>query len=189
MVAYIRKRGVNGYVDCSGLFSKRHTIDNWHRKIGREVQAEARAGAPVRTGRLKSSIHLSGPHKYGTHGSEMKIRARAPYAFFVHDGTSSPIVSRSGKKMGPMSMPAGGSGYKTWTGDVYKRKKPITKKGLTSHYGISKKYTKFVGFPLYQWAVSGQDSNPFLAQAMAEVGGRHRWRPGRGRMQGWEIEF
>lgn len=193
MGAYIRKRGVTGYVDCSGLFSKGHAIDRWHRKAGLAVKTEAVGLAPVRSGRLKGSIRLSGPHKYGDSGSEMSIRATAPYAFFVHDGTVGPITSRSGKPMPMSSFPRGGrgaiKGYNEAVGSIYKRKKPVRERGkMPSHYGVSKK-TRWNPFPAYQHSVSGQDANPFLATAAATVGARRGWKKSRLRVGDWDFDY
>lgn len=52
----------------------------------RRVEAQAKRLAPVDTGRMRSSIHLDGPHA-GPDGPYYDILAATNYAIFVHEGT------------------------------------------------------------------------------------------------------
>lgn len=94
MARVVRGRYVTGVVDTTGLFSKHHSIDRWHREIAERVRLKAWINAPKRTGKMANSMTIEGPHRYGASGSEWTITVRRHYGRFVHEGTSFPIYSR-----------------------------------------------------------------------------------------------
>lgn len=174
--AAIRKKGIYGFIDTSGLFSKGHTVWNWHRKIGQEAVAAAKAEAPERTGAMKRSIGSSGPDAdLGRYSGmlEVKVFARRRYSIFVHEGTTGPIRSKSGKRLKLSSTPNGVGGYN----------EPRDPSGSSiGGTRVGKRLSgasDFVRFPTHANSVAGQSANPFLARGLATVGSRHRWRGGR----------
>lgn len=62
------------------------------REINREIVAEAKRLVPVRTGRLRDSIHANYPRQMGRWVLEARVTASAPYAKFVHEGTRPHII-------------------------------------------------------------------------------------------------
>lgn len=62
------------------------------REISREIAREAKRLVPVRTGRLRDSIHTSPPRKLSMWTVEGRVTASAPYAKFVHEGTRPHII-------------------------------------------------------------------------------------------------
>lgn len=179
MTAVIKGKGIYGFVDTSGLFAKGHTVERWHAKIGEEVVVVAKVEAPVRTGALRQSINSSGTSRPGGPTSnflEVRVGARRRYSRFVHEGTTGPITSHSGKRMGPMNNPTGISGYAEPANPVG---------GSMGGTKVGARLTgasKQIGFAPYQYVVRGQDPNPFLSRALSIVGTKHRWRGGRTRV-------
>lgn len=62
-------------------------IDNQLYRMGEEIVARAQQLAPVRTGRLKSSIAYVVAHGEGRGRSMLSIQVGAPYGIFVEFGT------------------------------------------------------------------------------------------------------
>jgi len=56
------------------------------------VTAQAKQEAPVRTGRLRESIHKEPIRWVGFLKAEGKVVADAPYARYVHDGTRPHVI-------------------------------------------------------------------------------------------------
>jgi hypothetical protein len=174
--AIIRKKGIYGYIDTSGLFSKGHTIWNWHNKIGDEAVLASKAEAPERTGALKQSIGKDGPiAELGRYSGllEVKVFARRRYSIFVHEGTTGPIRPKRGKYLKLGSTPLGIPGYN-------EPRDPSG--GSMGGTRVGKRLTgasDFVRFPTHATSVAGQDPNPFLSRGLGIVGARHRWRGSR----------
>lgn len=83
------------------LYPKGGLVGDWMAGMTNQFTNFARIAAPFRTGHLKASIK-GASHQIGLRQVEGTISASASYATFVHDGTHGPIVSRSGKRLGPM---------------------------------------------------------------------------------------
>lgn len=180
MTAIIKGRGITGFVDTTGLFSKGHLVHDWHAKIGREVVVAAKIEAPVRSGRLKASIYSKGPDRRAPKFLEVVVGARARYSRFVHGGTTGPIYARNGKYLRISTTPNGITGYSE-PNDPF----------VSSDFGgaqVGKRFsgaTTAIRFPSIIRSppgVAGQDANPFLLRAMNTVGTKHRWRAGRARI-------
>lgn len=77
-------------IPLSGLFQRAGRREA--RKIGREIVREAKALAPVKTGRLRASIHMNDPRPVGRWRVEARVTAGAPYSKFVHEGTAAHVI-------------------------------------------------------------------------------------------------
>ena len=64
-------------------------------RIGREVEREAKRLAPVRTGRLRASIHADPPRFVSPMLVSAPVTASAPYARYVHEGTRPHVIRAS----------------------------------------------------------------------------------------------
>lgn len=170
----IRRKGIYGYIDTSGLFSKGHTVWNWHRKIGQEITREAKIEAPERSGALKKSIGFEGPDEnLGPYSGllEVKVFARRRYSIYVHEGVKGRIYPKNGKWLYLKSVPKGMEGYQEPVLQGRGQKIGNTPVGRRLTGGST-----FTRFPIRAQSVAGQAANPFLARATDRVGGRHRWK-------------
>lgn len=59
----------------------------------------ARRFAPVRTRKLRNNIYVSQVQRDGPYKGSGTVAANVKYAWFVHNGTTGPIRSKSGKKL------------------------------------------------------------------------------------------
>lgn len=117
-------------------------VFDWMTKQGRGIARKAVREAPWRTGKMRRSIR-SRVTPSGANRTKIEVRCTAPYAEYVHNGTTGPIVPQRGQDFLVLysnpDNPVGATqaGY----GDWYMRPWP---------------------------AVMGQEANPFLAEALAE---------------------
>jgi hypothetical protein len=88
------------------MFKGRGDVAKYFGRIERKVVRRAKLTTPITknqywnppgTGNLERSTH--GSHTYRTMRIYIYVRASAPYARFVHEGTSGPIVAHSGNRM------------------------------------------------------------------------------------------
>lgn len=70
----------------------------------RTTAATAKAFAPKRTGRLAASIRTD--TRTVRQGAVGRVRANAPYAIYVHEGTTGPITSPTGRLWVPVARGA-----------------------------------------------------------------------------------
>lgn len=64
------------------------------REVSKEIVREAKLICPVRTGKLRDSIHYNQPRKLARWTVEGRVTASAPYARFVHEGTKAHRIPR-----------------------------------------------------------------------------------------------
>lgn len=121
--------------------------DVWRyvRGISVEVERAAKALAPVRTGRLRDSIHMD-PKGSNQHGSNFRVSAGAGHAGFVVRGTAGKLMP------GKRRMVLYGDNPMGWI-------------------NAKRNYAGYVGMHVKQ--VDGQLPNPFLQTALRAVLVRH----------------
>lgn len=116
---------------------------------------------PTRTGRMRTLNYSEmGANQYGLW---VGLGNAAPYAEYVHEGTTGPIYANGTHPLGRF----GGQ-----------RRKMLTL-GVQSPTGW--------GYPPFMWAksVSGQDAQPWLAESMAGALQAHGFYATTERVQGW----
>jgi hypothetical protein len=121
----------------------------WMRNIVREVEVDAIATCPVRTGEMKSQHGISITPL--PNGLQANVRNTSAHAIFVHEGTRDQYGTRMFIGWGP------------WAGG-----------NRTASRGL-RRYPKGTGFWfLDKWRVRGQRANPWLRNAMQRVLAAHR---------------
>lgn len=121
-------------------------VDRWLRDIALEIMLDAKAAAPMRSGRLRDSI---GSDRRGSTATRVTFRvyASVPYAAYVERGTTGPITANLARS--PGGQFTGGRGWL-----------PVGKsQGHISTYAKS---------------VRGQAAQRFLQRSMEEVLSYHR---------------
>jgi len=68
-------------------------VNRHMQSIRRDAETLAHFYCPRRTGELEASISSSS--SFNQHGVFVNLKASAPYAKYVHDGTATPIVPRT----------------------------------------------------------------------------------------------
>lgn len=69
------------------------------RRISEDTRDNAKVIAPKRTGKLSQYIFAGNPKRDGVHELSVTVAANVGYALYVHEGTTGPITSKSGKKL------------------------------------------------------------------------------------------
>lgn len=82
----------------SGLFDNHGPVGRFAGRVANEARVQAGFFAPKRTGRLAASLR-GDQVKHYTFGQRVSVRSDVPYAAFVEDGTTGPIVSDKGGKL------------------------------------------------------------------------------------------
>lgn len=88
----IRERKVQSFNNAG------QPVERLMRNTMREAASLARATAPTRSTTLKRSIKVTRPpRRTSIYGLQGRVTAGAPYAAFVHDGTTGPIRPKTSK--------------------------------------------------------------------------------------------
>lgn len=154
----LNHRGVTGLLRNGG--EVKDLVDD----INKRTVRIAKSIAPVRTGTLRRSISWTPSRPFQLWRNEGVSRATAKHAYWVHEGTGGPdglITSPTGKAM---KVPAHRGILR---GDDLPRQ---GRRGFEVKQKRRTEVSRIAG-PQAYWllkAVSGQDSNPFLAKALRQ---------------------
>jgi len=152
-------RGVTGVLRNGG--EVKDLVDD----INRRTVRIAKSIAPVRTGTLRRSISWTPSKPFLLLRNQGVSRATAKHSYWVHEGTGGPdglITSPTGKAM---KVPAHRGNLR---GDDLPREK---NRGFKVRQKRRTEVSRVAGEKAY-WllkAVSGQESNPFLAKALRQA--------------------
>lgn len=113
--------------------------------ILRQSLVYARNLAPDRSGRLKRSHRSRGYLKRGPYNLAAKVENFAPYALFVHEGTTGPIFAKGSKSL---VVPA------------------RTNRGSAFIYTGTKNIANIGRLVVTRDSVAGQAANPWLEEAV-----------------------
>jgi hypothetical protein len=150
-----------------GLFRGSGSVNVWMRKVTNEFGVNAVAAAPERTGELKAGIRTT-VHHPAPKFVEGAVFSDAKHSLYVIKGTTGPIMSNRAWRQQNTTP----GGYITlWKGTGRDRKQVRQRvKGWMPMTTDNPKRA----VANWMWAVSGQDSNNFLATAYRRTARKHR---------------
>lgn len=131
----------------SGLVQE--DVGRYGNDMGRRIMGVARGTAPRRTGQLAASHRYRGFLYRGRYKVGTRVENTAPHALWVHDGTTGPILPKSGKYLivpksrGAVPVRGAIAMTRNLRGDAVRAKSP---------YGLHR-------------SVAGQRSQPWLREA------------------------